>query len=219
MPSLVHLLAPEEEFDGIAPPLALRLLLPVRLHLEYLLISDVHGDQAPREHLYGPLGPLIHLGEHQRRRVGRRLLFDELGDIGHFYLRVYLVVVRTICLRDFVLTLLRDLARGLLPWGRPGSSWILSLLLAPRWDGRALQQAPIRTSSGKSRTSGGILMPQPNRRGCPVIGLASSSGHHPAPDQAYPPHHRKRLWYFHRLPLPCILYLTSLGHSTQHHAH
>jgi hypothetical protein len=94
-PSLVHLLASEQEFDGIFPSLALRLLLAVRIHLEYLLIGNVHGDQAPREDLDGPLGPLIHLREHQWSRVGRCLLFDELGYIGHFYLRVDLIVVRT----------------------------------------------------------------------------------------------------------------------------
>ena len=96
LPCLVHLPTPEEELDGVSPALALRLLLAVRVHLEYLLIGDVHGDQAPREHLYGPLGTLIHLGEHQGRRIRRRLLFDELGYIGHFDLRVDLVVVRTI---------------------------------------------------------------------------------------------------------------------------
>jgi len=94
-PGLVHLLAPEKELDGIFPPLALRLLLAVRIHLEYLLIRDIHGDQAPREDLYGPLGPLIHLREHEWRRVGRCLLFNELGYISHFDLRVDLVVVRT----------------------------------------------------------------------------------------------------------------------------
>ena len=95
-PGLVHLLASEKELDGIGPSLTLRLLLAVRIHLEYLLIGDVHGDQPPREHLDGPLGPLIHLREDQWCRVGRCLLFDELGYIGHFDLRVDLVIVRTI---------------------------------------------------------------------------------------------------------------------------
>ncbi len=44
LPGLVHLLAPEEELDGIGPPLTLRLLLTVCVHLEYFLIGDIHGD-------------------------------------------------------------------------------------------------------------------------------------------------------------------------------
>ena len=96
LPRLIHLLAPEEELDSVGPPLALRLVLAVRVHLEDFLVRDVHGDQAPGQDFDCPLRSLVHLWHYLGRGIGRSFLLDKLSHIGNLYLSVYFLLVRAI---------------------------------------------------------------------------------------------------------------------------